>query len=177
MPGSNADSHDLDKLVRWSEELEGGNSGNFPVYAVFLVGPEDGYAHDVFREYRSRFENLGASYQHLMIFGQHGVSTTELSLLEQLGHSLESLPMLALFTAQLTDGFLALSLAGGPSRKTSGPGSHENWRGLLGRLEDAAGGKASVLDFESVPGITSFRLIKGPMGKLVKEVLERVSPA
>ena len=177
MPGSHADSHDLDKLSRWSEDLAGGDSGDFPVYAVFLVGPEDRYAHDVFRGFRSSFENLGAQFEHLMIFGQHGVSSTELSLLEQLGHPLESLPMLAIFSAALADEFHSLPLTGGPPGKKSGRGSDDNWRDLLARLEDAVGGKASVLDLESVPGITNSRLVKGPMEKLVKEVLQRVSSA
>ena len=177
MPDSHADSHDLDKLSRWSEDLASGNSGEFPVYAVFLVGPEDRYAHDVFRGFRSRFENLGANFEHLMIFGQHGVSTTLLSLLEKLGHSVESLPMLALFPAPLADGFHSLSLTVGHPRKQSGRDSDDLWRDLLARLEDAAGGKASALDLDSVPGITSSHLIKGPMEELVKEVLQGVSSA
>ena len=64
---------------------------------MFLGRPEDRHAHDVFREFRSSFENLGAPFEHLVIFGQHGVSGTALFLLGKLGHTLESLPMVAPF--------------------------------------------------------------------------------
>ena len=57
------------------------------------------------------------------------------------------------------------------------PGSDDLWRGLLLCLEDAAGGRISVLDLESVPRLTSSTLATGPMEKLVREVLQQVSPA
>ena len=181
MTNNHADSHDRDKLSRWSEGLAGGDPGEFPAYAVFLVTSEDRYAHDVFREFRSSFEKLEAQFEHLVIFGQHGVSSTVLSLLDELGHSLESLPMLALFSGPLADGFYSLPLTRGTINEHSEgiageliPGSDNLWRGLLVRLEDAAGGKVSILDLESVPGVASSPLAKGPMEKLVREVLQRV---
>ena len=184
MTNNHADSHDRDKLSRWSEDLANGTSGEFPVYAVFLVTSEDRYAHDVFREFRSSFEKLEARFEHLMIFGQHGVSRTVLSFLDHLGHSLQSLPMVALFSGPLADGFHSLPLTGGTNYEhsegvagESGRGSDDLWRGLLVRLEGAAGGNVSILDLESVPGITSSPLAKAPMEKLVREVLRRVSPA
>lgn len=184
MPSSHADNHDRDKLSRWSEDLADGNSGEFPVYAVFLVTLEDRCAHDVFRAFRSSFEKLEAHFEHLVIFGQHGVSSTVLSLLDQLGHSLESLPMVALFSGPLADGFHSLPLAKGTTDAhsegiagESGRGSDELWRGLLVRLEGAAGGTDSILDLGSVPGVTSSPLANGPMEKLVREVLQRVSSA
>ena len=89
------------------------------MYAVFLVAPEDRYAHDVFRAFRSSFENLGASFEHLVIFGQHGVSSTVLGLLDQVGHSLKSLPMLALFSGPPADEFQFLPLPKGSTHKHS----------------------------------------------------------
>ena len=182
MPSSHADNHDRDKLSRWSEGLAAGNSGAFPVYAVFLVTLEDRYAHDVFRAFRSSFEKLEARFEHLMIFGQHGVSSTVLSLLGHLGHPPESMPMLALFSGPLANGFYSLPLASGSASEHSeartgepAAGSEELWRGLLARLEEAAGGNVSILDLESVPGVTGSSLANGPMEMLVKEVLQRVS--
>ena len=151
---------------------------------MFLVKPEDRYAHDVFRVFRSRFEGLGARFEHLVIFGQHGVSGTVLCLLDQMGRSLESLPLVALFSGPLADGFSVLPLAAGPPHEApegvcsdSGPGSDDSWGGLLVRLKDAAGGKVSDLDLdlESLPGVTSSPLANGPMQKLVREVWQRVS--
>ena len=81
MAPSHADSHDLDKLARWSQALDGGQPGQFPVYAAFIVRPEDQSAHDAFREFRSSFQKAGAEFEHLVIFGQHGVSRTALELL------------------------------------------------------------------------------------------------
>ena len=184
MPSSHADNHDRDKLSRWSVGLGGGNPGQFPVYAVFLVTPEDRYAHDVFRKFRSSFESLEAHFDHLVIYGQHGVSSTVLSLLEQLGRSLKSLPMLVLFSGPLADEFHSLPLTPGCNYERSEAlagellaGSGELWRGLLARLEDAAAGMPAALDLESVPGITSSPLANGPMEKLVRGVLHRVSSA
>ena len=184
MPGSHADNHDRDKLSRWSKGLGGGNSTRFPVYAVFLVRPEDRYAHDVFREFRSSFQSLGADFQHLVIFGQHGVSSTLLSLLDRLGRSLESLPMLALFSGPSADMFCSLSLtagdAHGHSETVAGESATESedlWRGLLVSLGDAAAGEQSSLDLESVPGTVIAPLTNGTMERLVEEVLRRVSLA
>ena len=184
MPKSPADSHDLDKLSRWRQDLADGTTGVFPTYAVFLVTPEDHHAHDVFREFRSSFGKLGAQFEHLVIFGQHGVSSTVLGLLDQLEHSLESLPMLALFSGPPTSTFHSLSLRKGPNLEPSredaaelGPGCDALWRALLDRLEDAAAGKAVSLDFESLPGVTKSPLGNGPMEKLIGEVWKRVSSA
>ena len=184
MSNSHADNHDRDKLSRWCEGLAVGTARVFPAYAVFLVTPEDRYAHDVFREFRSSFENLGAEYEHLVIFGQHGVSTTLLGLLDKLGHSLESLPLLALFSGPPASTFHSLALMRGPNPEKSqedqiesGPDNDTLWRAVLSHLEDAAGGEALTLDVESLPGVESSLLTSETMEKLVGEVLERVSSA
>ena len=97
---SHADRHDLDKLIRWKAGLDGAvDSAPFPVGAIFLVGPQDRVAHDIFRRYRSVFEELGGGFQHLVIFGQHGISATLLEFLYQLGASLDDVPLLALAPA------------------------------------------------------------------------------
>ena len=100
LQSGHADRHDLDKLIRWKAVLDGAaDLAPFPVCAIFLVGPQDRVAHDVFRRYRSAFEELGGGFQHLVIFGQHGVSATLSEFLHQLGASLDDVPLLALAPA------------------------------------------------------------------------------
>ena len=62
---SHADSHDLDKLKRWNDGLDGEKPDEFPVHALFLVSDESKAAHDVFRKFRDRFESAGAQFHHL----------------------------------------------------------------------------------------------------------------
>ena len=79
-----ADRHDEDKLERWLTALLEDSSNDFPIHALFLVSESDQYAHGIFREFRSQFEQSGAGFQHLVILGQHGISTSELGLLIRL---------------------------------------------------------------------------------------------
>ena len=102
---SHADRHDLDKLARWKADLvssgEKGGEG-LPYCAIFLVGPEHRASHDIFRRYRSAFEELGGGFHNLVIFGQHGVSTTQAAFLGELGLEQGSVPVLAI--ARLSSG-------------------------------------------------------------------------
>ena len=118
---SHADRHDLDKLVRWKAGLDApdilssskdGAAARFPVCAVFLVSPEDRAAHDIFRRYRSAFEELGGGFHHLVIFGQHGISTTLTAFLAELGMEPGSVPLLAV---------VPLDIAGDVTGDTTGP--------------------------------------------------------
>ena len=81
------DNHDLDKLTRWHEGLISKTDGGFPVCAVFFTSGEDRRAHDIFRVYRTAFEELGAGFHDLVIFGQHGVSSTSVAMVPGLGLS------------------------------------------------------------------------------------------
>ena len=182
MAQSHADSHDLDKLARWSHALGGGQPAEFPAYAVFLVGPEDRRAHDAFREFRSSFQNAGAEFQHLVIFGQHGVSRTAMELLGLLGLPQESLPLLALFSGPASTGFYWAPLrkaghtetpAGQSQRADSG--SDDVWRTLLARIEDCAGGAGSGLDLDSVPGLVGVSLGNMSTTSVIEEALRRAS--
>ena len=59
---SHADRHDLDKLARWKSDLdgpEGKGAAGLPYCAIFLVGPDHRASHDIFRRYRSAFEDTG----------------------------------------------------------------------------------------------------------------------
>ena len=115
---SHADGHDLDKLVGWKSDLfkapvSQAQVGEFPVYAAFLVSGEDRDSHNVFRHYRSAFEELGAGFHHLVIFGQHGTSSTLLSFLSELELAWESVPVLALIASPNSTEALTITLPKG----------------------------------------------------------------
>ena len=96
---SHADRHDLDKLARWKADLDGSaerDGVGLPYCAIFLVGPEHRASHDIFRRYRSALEDLGGGFHNLVIFGQHGVSTTQEAFLEELELHQDSVPVLAI---------------------------------------------------------------------------------
>ena len=92
------DSHDLDKLIKWHEGLTSAADSRFPVCALFLVSGGDRRAHDIFRVYRKAFEELGAGFHDLVIFGQHGDSNTSAALAPGLGLSGLRVPSLALIS-------------------------------------------------------------------------------
>ena len=180
MAQSHADSHDLDKLARWSQDLNGEQPEHFPAYAAFLVRPEDRCAHDLFREFRSSFQKAGAEFQHLVIFGQHGVSRTALELLDSLGLPRESLPLLVLFSRPAEKEFYWGQLTnGGPTEAPAGPssdsGSDDTWRMLLTCIEDGAGGARSGFDLDSVPAIAGVSLGNISITDVVAQALRRAS--
>ena len=91
---SRVDTHDREKLGKWSEGLEGDQQGSFPVCAIFLVSESDQFAHDSFREFRGSFESRNSEFHHVVIFGQHGLSTTVKGFLSELDLSSNRLPFL-----------------------------------------------------------------------------------
>ena len=108
-----ADQHDEDKLERWLTALLEDSSNDFPIHALFLVSESDQYAHGIFREFRSQFEQSGAGFQHLVILGQHGISTSELGLLSRLELLPEWVPCLIIFVAGEPTLFKEIKLPGG----------------------------------------------------------------
>ena len=170
---SHADSHDLDKLKRWYEGLSSGGSGRFPVHAVLLVSPEDTASHDIFRAFRSSFETRAAPFQHLVIFGQHGVSSTVRRMLPELGLQRESLPVLVLFGEASATTFHSLPLPGGTTG--AGEGATCPWMEVLGQVEGAVDDGEVTLDLASLPGHTNHQLHKGRMAELVGRVLESLT--
>ena len=183
MSSSHADSHDLDKLARWHQELLTDESGRFPAVALFLVGPDDRSAHDVFREFRSSFEERGAEFQQLTIFGQHGVSTTERQLLAALGVPEESLPLLALlsdasaaeaWTLPMPKGSISSVSTDNPSDPGCDP-STEPWRRVLDRVENAAAESGPTLDLAAISELVQREIQTGTLKELVARVLESLS--
>ena len=108
-PGGNghADNHDRDKLRRWQSDLNAGAPDAPAVYAIFLVSEADKEAHDIFRTFRTsfegRFEDREAGFAHLVIFGQHGISTTLRRIQAELELPPEELPTLVLFGGDTED--------------------------------------------------------------------------
>lgn len=133
-PGGNshADNHDRDKLRRWQSDLAAVAPDAPAVYAIFLVSEADKAAHDIFRTFRTsfeeRFEDREAGFAHLVIFGQHGISATLRRIQAELDLLPEELPTLALFGGDAEDAEYitadVISLPrGGPSDSDSGSGS------------------------------------------------------
>ena len=100
---SHADTHDLDKLKRWQRNLAEDPPDSPAVYALFLVSEKDKVAHELFRAFRSVFEERGAGFAHLVIFGQHGVSATVRQLQAELDLAEDVLPTLLLFGGDVDD--------------------------------------------------------------------------
>ncbi len=183
MSSSHADNHDRDKLARWNGDLSSWQDVAFPVYALFLVSPEDRTAHDVFRTYRDSFESRGAGFGNLVIFGQHGISTTVRGILEGLELDLGNLPLLALFSNPTGRTVHTLSLpagtppAGAPEPSAARPArsAPEHWRDVLKRLEDAVDGQPEHPDLEFLSQGTSLRTAREPVADLVSRVLTEIS--
>ena len=150
---SRADAHDADKLRRWRTDLSDSPSQTFPVYAMFLVSERDKAAHDVFRSFRGSFEERGAGFGNLVIFGQHGVSGTVHVMLEQLGLTAAALPLLALWQGPEFPRVCHLPLptgeAGQDSRNLPDPSD------LLARVEQLASGVEDRLQTSGIPGATT----------------------
>ena len=106
------DAHDHDKLLRWRDELRAAppSAGGFPAMALFLVRPNDTAAHEIFRRYRTEFEQREASFAQLVIFGMHGVSATVRALLRAAGLSESDLPAMLLAPSGDSDATAAVAV-------------------------------------------------------------------
>lgn len=163
---SRADTHDRDKLERWRREISAAldsvaspSSGSgFPVYAVFLVSEEDRAAHDIFRRFRTSFESRGAGFQHLVIFGQHGVSSTVRGLLDKLGLPVAATPCLALFAGPAAVLACTLHLPAGGGCIGCHGGNDATWRQVLAQVEAAADQGMGFPGLASLPGTTARRI-------------------
>ena len=128
---SHADTHDLDKLRRWQKDLEATPDDAPAVFAIFLVSEADTAAHDVFRAFRASFEERKAGFAHLVIFGQHGVSTTVRALQGNLGLAEDGLPTLVLFGGGADDGPEFVRLPATARVDEDG----DDWQAALARAE------------------------------------------
>ena len=183
MDDTHADNHDRDKLTRWHEGLIGiGDSltpiDRFPAFAVFLVGPDDVSAHNVFRSFRSKFESGGAGFDNLVIFGQHGHSKALASLMSELGLEQQPLPLLTLFTSQTASAMYTLPLSSGGTEDIGSQGQAsavERCEDVLSQIVEAAGTGTPNLDLSGAAGVTTTVLTGGPLVGLVERALRRIS--
>jgi hypothetical protein len=172
---SRANSHDLDKLARWRRDLADNAPGQFPVYAVFLVSADDRAAHSIFRKFRASFEARHAGFERLVIFGQHGVSSTARSLLTEFGLSQEAIPTLALLTPSEAATVYTIALPTGDVVETSQGPTAGPWQDVLAEVENAVEKGEQRLDLMSLPGVVSRQLDNGPLERLVDRLLHRLS--
>ncbi len=168
-----ADQHDLDKLDRWHQDLSGGDTAQFPVYCVFLVSPDDLASHQVFRRFRSSFEDRAAGFQHLMIFGQHGISATLKLLLAEFGLTLEPVPVLVLFTTPAVSTVHTTALAQG--NEADKLVEHEPWQTVLSLVEGVVDRGEKAVELASMAEVKSRPLGNGPLPEVVARVLARLS--
>ena len=134
------------------------------MHAIFLVSAEDKAAHDVFRQFRSSFETRGARFDHLVIFGQHGVSSTVKGLLPGFGLHTGSIPALVLFPERSAATGYVLPLPRGRE------GDDSRWLDLLVRVEEVAD-NGEDLDSASFAGLSAHQLDKGSLIALVHGLL------
>ena len=176
MTASHAENHDRDKLGRWHKDLVSGEPGNFPAYAVFLVSREDRAAHDVFRAFRTSFEARGAGFEHLVIFGQHGVSSALLGLLSRFGLADEEVPTLALFSSPQAETVHTVALdPGEPAETTSAAAPPDPWQAVLDQVERTADGQVSSLGLESLPVPMGQHEVDIPVLEVVAGLLRELS--
>lgn len=169
------DSHDLDKLTKWHQGLTEIGVGRFPVCALFLATGNDGRAHDIFRIYRTAFEELGAGFHDLVIFGQHGQSSTSVALVPGLGLDGLQIPSLVLidraeppgcYTTVLPSGVLP---EGGSEKQDNGV----PWKTGLDAIK-AAVGDCSDPSLDGVEGLERSNLLNGTLVESVGLVKLRV---
>jgi hypothetical protein len=176
MTASHAENHDRDKLGRWHKDLVSGEPGKFPAYAVFLVSREDRAAHDVFRAFRSSFEARGAGFEHLVIFGQHGVSSALMGLLSQFGLSDEEVPTLALFSSPQAEAVHTVALSPGePDETTEASAPPDAWQAILEQVERTADGEATSLELESLTVPVGRHEVEKPVLEVVTKLLRELS--
>ena len=174
---THADRHDLDKLARWKEGLDAGDgAAAFPACAIFLVSPEDRASHDIFRRYRSAFEELGGGFHHLVIFGQHGVSTTQVAFLSELGMEQQSVPLLALAqmsdAAEKTGSVYCIELPKG--ERDGDLDNSQSWGAALEQVSAAAASQSS-LSLDGVAGVIGGALRRGSLSGTVNGVLQELN--
>ena len=170
---SHADQHDLDKLIRWRQDLSGGDPDQFPVYCVFLVSPDDRASHEVFRRFRSSFEDRDAGFQHLTIFGQHGISATLRGLLAEFGLTLEQVPALAVLTTPAVSTVHSIALAQGAEAGEVAEG--ELWQTVLSLVEGVVDRGEKAVELASMAELKSYPLSSGSLPEAVDRVYARLS--
>ena len=172
---SHADRHDLDKLARWKDGLDGAGASDgssFPACAIFLVTGEDRASHDIFRRYRSTFEQLGGGFHHLVIFGQHGVSSTQRAFIGEVGLDQASVPLLVIASmAEDSNDAYCIELQKGDVDGDLDEGQF--WGDAL-RAVEAAAANGVMISFAGIEGVrrTNFsgQTLSATVGRVLAEL-------
>ena len=169
------DNHDLDKLTRWHQGLTSADRGSFPACAIFVTSGQDRRAHGIFRDYRTAFEELGAGFHDLVIFGQHGVSSTSTALVPGLGLSGLEVPFLALITSgDPPDCHATVLPAGALLEGESEEGGDEvTWKEVLETVRLAVG-EGSPLSLDGVKRLERREFPSGTLAEIVGRVTKQV---
>ena len=170
MTADYANKHDLDKLARWYKSLYAKEGDRFPVHAMFLVSDRDMAAHNIFRQFRSSFDVRSAQFHHLVIFGQHGVSSAIRELLPKLGLNARSLPVLVMFDESSANRVYVLPLPNGRRRDDDG-----HWMDLLAKVEEVADKGENILDLASLSGLTGRQIESNSIVGLVGGALQSLT--
>jgi hypothetical protein len=171
---SRADQHDVDKLGRWRRDLVQPARAGFPAWAIFLVSADDRAAHDIFRRFRTSFEARNAGFGNLVIFGQHGVSTTVKELMPELGLPPESLPALALVNGPEGAEVYTLPLPPGESTCLDAEPPDAPWRRVLAAVEAAADAGQGQVDLLDMEGVARRGMTQGSLLKLVDKLMDNL---
>ncbi len=169
------DSHDLGKLTKWHDGLASATRPVFPVCALFLAGGGDIRAHNIFRVYRTAFEELDARFHDLVIFGQHGLSNTCAALISGLGLSNVQIPSLVLISSEdgivfHTTGLPTGELTEGESEED---GSGVPWRAALDTIKNTSEEK-STFSLDGISGLERVEFYGGTLLETLGIVKKRV---
>tara|TARA_B100000745_G_scaffold184709_1_gene121092 strand:- start:127 stop:663 length:537 start_codon:yes stop_codon:yes gene_type:complete len=170
-----SDQHDLDKLDRWQEALTEPRSHSFPVYAVFLVSEADQAAHDIFRAFRNSFEQRGAGFGNLVIFGQHGVSSMVHAMLSRLTLTQDSIPLLALLTSPDDSLVYILPLPPGDASDPNTGKLSDTSLGLLSRVERFADQADKAFDDSELTELRRIPLLEPGLMRLVSHLVGQIN--
>ena len=107
-----------------------------------------------------------------MIFGQHGVSRAERSLLTEFGLSATDIPSLVLVVPSEENTAYSLFLpAGNPAEPAPGR-SPAPWQEALAMVERAVAQAAEGIDLSAIPEARAGKMVNGPLISLVGKVLD-----
>ena len=174
MSNNYAENHDLEKLIRWRNDLSKEPANHFPVHAVFLVSSKDRLAHDVFRSFRSSFQSLNTGFRHLTIFGQHGLSSTARRLLREFGLTDDDYPTLVLLVGAESESVFSLPLPAGGSPLDLDYNDAQPWQLVLAAVEAAANEEDSILELSSISKVVGPTKTEEPLKRLVDRLLGEV---
>ena len=169
------DSHDLGKLTKWHDGLASATRSVFPVCALFLAGGGDIRAHNIFRVYRTAFEELDARFHDLVIFGQHGLSNTCAALISGLGLSNVQIPSLVLIS---NDNGIVFHTTGLPTGELADGASEEDsndvpWRAALNTITRSTEAK-SISSLDGISGLERVEFSGGTLLETLGNVKKRV---